>query len=74
MGGLKGSRANSKAVQAEGRDHLHLVHGKLLPDAVPAVSSKKRHQAMGVQSGEIQCSQWPAKINNYFWINNWLLD
>lgn len=37
-----------KAEQAEGRDHLHLVHGKLLPNAIPAVSgSTKRHQAMG---------------------------
>lgn len=37
-----------KAEQAEGRDHLHLIHGKLLPNAVPAVSGNtKRHQAMG---------------------------
>lgn len=30
-------RAELKAEQGQGQRHLHLVHGKLLPDAVPGV-------------------------------------
>lgn len=40
-----------KAEQAEGRYNLHLIHGKLLPDAVPAVASTRRHEAMGCAEG-----------------------
>ena len=36
-----------KVEQAKDRDHLHLTHGKLLPNAVPAMSNTKRHQTMG---------------------------
>lgn len=43
----QGVQGELKAEQAEGCDHLHLIHGKLLPNAVPTVSSTRWHQAMG---------------------------
>lgn len=46
-GGPQGVQGELKAEQAEGCDHLHLIHGKLLPDAVPTVSSTRWHQTMG---------------------------
>jgi hypothetical protein len=36
-----------KAEQTEGCDHLYLIHGKLLPNAIPAANSTKRHGTMG---------------------------
>lgn len=46
-GWLQGVQGKLKAEQTEGCDHLHLIHGKLLPNAVPAVSGTKQHQALG---------------------------
>lgn len=45
LGDLNGDlgrvRREFKAQQTKGCDHLQLVHGKLLPDAIPAASNKE---------------------------------
>lgn len=43
----RGIQRELKAEQREGRDHFYLIHGKLLSNAVPTVSSTKRRCTLG---------------------------
>lgn len=42
----QGVHREFKAEQAQGCDHLHLIHGELLPDAVPAESRVGRKRCL----------------------------